>query len=161
MSYLYLLVATVALGAPGVVTDADLKPISLGAKDARARSLMARGKWKEAAAAVTARTAEARLVRGWLYEKAKQHGQAVAVLDGLERKLPTLAATIRQTRADALLALERFADAAGVAAIPADGPGRCGSWAATTRPGRCTGRWWEAGCPQRRRWGSSGSPGSR
>ncbi len=121
MSYLYLLVAAVALGAPGVVTDADLKPISLGAKDARARSLMARGKWKEAAAAVTARTAEARLVRGWLYEKAKQHGQAVAVLDGLERKLPTLAATIRQTRADALLALERFADAAGVAAIPADG----------------------------------------
>lgn len=97
---------------PTVAVEADLAPISLGRHDGLVRELIIRGRWREAAGKITAAGPEARLVVGWLREKAGDPRLAIAALEGLEGALPLLADLIRLTRGRALLDLDRFEEAA-------------------------------------------------
>lgn len=112
MLTLALAVPLLFAAPPTVVLDTDLSPISLGPSDALARELMIRGRWRDAAAKITADGPEARLVLGWLREKAGDPRLAVAALEGLEAELPLLSDLIKLTRGRALLDLDRFAEAA-------------------------------------------------
>jgi soluble lytic murein transglycosylase len=94
------------------ITDADLAPIRLGKDDALARELILRKEWKTAAKAVDGTTAGARLVRGWLLEKAKQPKDALTALKGVDAALPVLRDLILLTRGRALMQLEQYAQAA-------------------------------------------------
>ncbi len=127
---LLLLAAPAGASPPTVAVDADLAPISLGEHDGVAREYIVRGKWREAANTITARAPEARMVLGWLREKAGDPRMAIAALEGLEAQLPLLSDLIRLTRGRALLDLERFAEAA--AAVEGVDP--------TTRTGRMARR---------------------
>ena len=121
MSYIFLLVGYALLAAPEpLVTEAEIAPISLGTGDVKARALMARGRWGDAARHVTSTRSEARLVRGWLLQKAGDAAGAVAALEGLEGRLPLLARLARLVRAKALMAQDRFEEAAATATMPAD-----------------------------------------
>ena len=132
MSYLTLLVTVSlswggafavpagVLAAPSVVTDAELAPVSLGPGDTKARALMARGRWAAAAKHVTAKTPLARLARGWLAQQGGDSAGAVAALAGLEAKLPSVSRFVRLVRARALLALDRFDEAAAAAEVGGD-----------------------------------------
>lgn len=109
------LLAAPPVGPPlpvATVGDADLAPISLGRNDALVRELMGRGQWREAAGKITAETAEARLVKGYLLERGNDPNGALVALSELEGRLPLLADLIRLTRGRALLDLERFVEAA-------------------------------------------------
>lgn len=101
-----------AAAPPTVVVEADLSPISLGTHDGLVREYLLRGKWRDAANKIDARSPEARLVLGWLREKAGDPRMAIAALEGLEGELPLLTDLIRLTRGRALLDLDRFAEAA-------------------------------------------------
>ena len=118
MSYLALLVCL--LPSPRVVTDAQLAPISLGARDSTARALMARGRWKAAAKHVTASAPEARFARGWLLQKGGDAAGAVSALEGLDGRLPVFARFVGLVRARALLTLERYEEAAVAAQLGGD-----------------------------------------
>lgn len=107
---------TAAAAPPTVVLDADLSPVSLGRHDGLVREYILRGKWREAANKITATTAEARMVNGWLREKAGDPRLAIAALEGLEGLLPPLADLIKLTRGRALLDLDRFEEAAAAVA---------------------------------------------
>ncbi len=125
MSHLALLV-TLILGTPfgfetfTTVTDADLAPTSLGPRDASARALMARGRWKGAAGHVTGASAEAKLARGWLLQEGGESARALATLRGVERELPVLRRFVGLVRARALLALKRYDEAAAAAQVGGD-----------------------------------------
>ncbi len=100
-----------------VLTDDDLRPIDLGPKGELARELLQRGRFGEAADAITARTPEARFLRGTLLQRANRHAEAIGMLEGVPEALPLLAGHARRTRAEALVALERYGEAAAEAAL--------------------------------------------
>ncbi|MCA9539440.1 MAG: hypothetical protein KC620_11165, partial [Myxococcales bacterium] len=104
-------VAALAQGPRPLLTESDLAPVSLGRDDALARELIARHRWREAAAHISAHTPGARLVKGFLLERAGDGSGAVAALDGLAERLPVLGDFARVTLGEALLAAERMADA--------------------------------------------------
>lgn len=98
------------------ITDADLAPIRLGKDDALARELILRQEWQAAAKAVDGVSPGARLVRGWLLEKAKKPAEALRALKGVESALPLLADLVRLTRGRALMQREQYTQAAQVLA---------------------------------------------
>ncbi len=114
---LFLTLLLSLLTGPRVLTDADLAPMPLGPKGDLARELMSRGKFGPAADAITATTPEARFLRGVLLEAANRHLEAVGVLEGVPEALPLLAGHARTVRAEALLAMKRYAEAAAEAAV--------------------------------------------
>lgn len=107
-----LLLVVPLLASPVTVTDADLAPISLGRHDSLVRELISRGRWRDAAAKITADTPEARLVRGRLLQRGGDPNGALVALADLEGRLPVLADFIKITRGQALLDLDRFVEAA-------------------------------------------------
>lgn len=113
----WMLFATLLLTATAgakPITDADLAPITLGKQDALARELILRQEWRAAAKAVDGVSAGARLVRGWLLERAKRPEDALKALSGVENALPVLRDLVLLTRGRALMDLDRHVDAAKI-----------------------------------------------
>jgi len=108
--------------AQRVLHDADVAPVSYGPRSAEVRGLMARGEWSRAAAAAQGDAPLVRFGRAWMLIRGgggPQAAAALALTQDLDSALPPLAGDVARLRAEALLALERPAEAAGALAAHA------------------------------------------
>ena len=95
-----------------VLTDADVSPIAWGTHDTDARGLAAQGRCADAAALVDAAGPGPRLVRAWLLSCAHAApADLVAATEGLPDALPVGRPLVAALRAEALLTLNRAAEA--------------------------------------------------
>ena len=108
-----------AAQAQRVLGDADVAPVSYGPRSSEVRGLMARGEWARAAAAAQGDAPLVKFGRAWMWVRAGGGAQAEAALAltrDLDAALPALTGDLARLRAEALLALQRPAEAAAAVA---------------------------------------------
>ena len=111
----------------GFIPEVSAAPASklLGTRDSEVRELLARKHWLRAANAVDARSAEARLVKGYALLRSGRAERALQTLDGLTGLSAALSDFLKLQRAQAHLELD-MAESALEALDAVEAPDRLG-----------------------------------